>query len=174
MSEPFNDLVLPESPEDRYAVIEEQLRAVLSDEPEPVARLATAVSMLKEAFSPRFFWVGFYLVDPHREEELVVGPYQGSLGCLRISFARGVCGAAARSRQTQLVADVHQFPGHIACDARSQSEIVVPLIDPRGRLLGVLDVDSGQPAAFDATDQAALERICTFLAGSGRWPGNGN
>ena len=89
----------------------------------------------------------------------MVGPYQGSLGCLRIAFGRGVCGAAAQTGQTQLVEDVHAFPGHIACDGRSQSEIVVPVFDAKGQLIAVFDVDSDQPAAFDRIDQLWLERI---------------
>ncbi len=89
----------------------------------------------------------------------MVGPYQGTLGCLRIAFGRGVCGAAAATGQTQLVPDVHAFPGHIACDGRSQSEVVVPVFDAAGALIAVFDVDSDRPAAFDATDAAGIERI---------------
>ena len=89
----------------------------------------------------------------------MVGPYQGTLGCLRIAFGRGVCGTAAAKRQTQLVPDVHAFPGHIACDGRSQSEVVVPVFDADGGLIAVLDVDSDRPAAFDAIDVEGLERI---------------
>jgi GAF domain-containing protein len=103
------------------------------------------------------------VVDPDKPQELVVGPYQGSLGCLRIGFGKGVCGAAAASASTQRVDDVHAFPGHIACDARSRSEIVVPVFDAAGRLAAVLDIDSEQPAAFDAEDQAGLEAICQIL-----------
>ncbi|KAK0350055.1 hypothetical protein LTR94_030577, partial [Friedmanniomyces endolithicus] len=92
-------------------------------------------------------------------DELVVGPYQGTLGCLRIPFGRGVCGAAAKTRETQIVEDVHAFPGHIACDSRSASEIVVPVLDAAGGLIAVLDVDATETAAFDAVDAAALERL---------------
>src|SRR5262249_15347677 len=106
-----------------------------------------------------YFWAGFYLVDAQRPRELVVGPYQGTLGCLRIPFGRGVCGTAAATGETQLVPDVHAFPGHIACDSRSASEIVVPVRDAAGRLIAVFDVDSEQPAAFDAFDQGGLEAI---------------
>ena len=94
-----------------------------------------------------------------KPRELVVGPYQGTLGCLRIAFGRGVCGAAAATGQTQVVEDVNAFPDHIACDARSQSEIVVPVFDARGELIAVFDVDSDRPAAFDALDAQWLERI---------------
>jgi GAF domain-containing protein len=114
--------------------------------------------MLAASFD-HYFWTGFYVVDPDKREELVVGPYQGTLGCLRIAFGRGVCGTAARSRQTQVVADVHAFPDHIACDSRTQSEIVVPVVDAQGHLIAVFDVDSDRPAAFDDLDAQWLERI---------------
>jgi L-methionine (R)-S-oxide reductase len=123
-----------------------------------VARMATVASMLAATFE-HFFWTGFYLVDPDKREELVVGPYQGTLGCLRIAFGQGVCGAAARTRQTQVVDDVNAFPGHIACDSRSVSEIVVPVVDRQGRLIAVFDVDSETPAAFDGVDVEWLEGI---------------
>ena len=106
-----------------------------------------------------YFWTGFYVVDPDKREELVVGPYQGTLGCLRIAFGRGVCGTAARERKTQIVEDVEAFPGHIACDSRSQSEIVVPVVDADGRLLAVFDVDAEIVKAFDEVDAEWLERI---------------
>jgi GAF domain-containing protein len=120
--------------------------------------MATVASMLADSF-PVFFWTGFYVVDERKPEELVVGPYQGTLGCLRIPFGRGVCGAAAKTRQTQVVEDVHAFPGHIACDSRSASEIVVPVLDASGELIAVLDVDATETAAFDAVDAEALERL---------------
>ena len=142
----------------RYAEVEDEILAVLDGEPDRVARMATVASMLADAF-PAFFWTGFYVVDPAKGNELVVGPYQGTLGCLRIAFGRGVCGAAAETGQTQLVEDVHAFPGHIACDSRSQSEIVVPVKDAGGKLLAVFDVDSDRPAAFDTVDQAGIETI---------------
>jgi GAF domain-containing protein len=142
----------------RYAEVEEEILAVLEGEPNLTARMATVSSMLADAF-PAFFWTGFYVVDPDRQAELVVGPYQGTLGCLRIPFGRGVCGAAARDRATQVVEDVHAFPGHIACDSRSASEIVVPVIDGAGNLIAVFDVDATEKAAFDAIDAAALERL---------------
>jgi len=117
---------------------------------------------LSEAFEA-FFWTGFYRVDPHKPDELVVGPYQGSLGCLRIPFGKGVCGAAALHGETVIVADVHQFPGHIACDTRSNSEIVVPVFDATGALDAVLDIDSERFGAFDEADKVALEAICATL-----------
>ena len=142
----------------RYLEVEAEILAVLDGEPNRVARMATVASMLADAFEA-FFWTGFYVVDPDRAEELVVGPYQGTLGCLRIAFARGVCGAAARTGQTQIVEDVHAFPGHVACDARSRSEIVVPVFDPSGALIAVFDVDATETSAFDALDAKALERL---------------
>ncbi len=142
----------------RYAEVEEEILAVLEGEPNLTARMATVSSMLADAF-PAFFWTGFYVVDPDRSEELVVGPYQGTLGCLRIPFSRGVCGAAARERATQVIEDVHAFPGHIACDSRSASEIVVPVFDGAGSLIAVLDVDATTTGAFDAVDAEALERL---------------
>ncbi len=120
--------------------------------------MATVASMLAEAFD-RFFWTGFYVVDPRKRGELVVGPYQGTLGCLRIVFGRGVCGAAAIERRTVIVPDVDAFPGHIACDSRSRSEIVVPVFDGGGDLIAVFDVDSTELAAFDEVDAAGIERI---------------
>ncbi|MCS6627221.1 GAF domain-containing protein [Roseibacterium beibuensis] len=142
----------------RYAEVEAEILAVLDGEPNLTARMATVSSMLADAF-PTFFWTGFYVVDPDKRGELVVGPYQGTLGCLRIPFGRGVCGAAARDRATQVVEDVHAFPGHIACDSRSASEIVVPVIDRAGELIAVFDVDATETAAFDAIDAEALERL---------------
>lgn len=103
------------------------------------------------------------MVDEAKGDELVVGPYQGTLGCLRIPFGKGVCGAAAAKRETIIVPDVHAFPGHIACDSRSNSEIVTPVFDSAGALMGVLDVDSTQFDAFDAVDKAGLEAICGDL-----------
>ena len=149
----------------RYLELEEEIAAVLQGEPDRTARMATVASMLADAFE-QFFWTGFYVVDPTRERELVVGPYQGTLGCLRIGFDRGVCGAAARTGQTQVVEDVHAFPGHIACDSRSASEIVVPVFDSAGVLIAVLDVDATGKAAFDAEDARSLERLMARIFGA--------
>ena len=142
----------------RYAEAAKEIAAVLEGEPNIVARMATVSNILHHAFD-HYFWTGFYLVDPERPEELVIGPYQGSLGCLRIPFGKGVCGTAAAMRETQVVDDVHAFPGHIACDARSESEIVVPVYDAAGRLFAVFDVDSDRKGQFDETDRSALEAI---------------
>ena len=149
---------------DRYRQALEQISAVLDGEPDCTARMATVAAMLADPV-PQAFWIGFYVVDPARSEELVVGPYQGTLGCLRIPFSRGVCGAAARTRATQIVPDVHAFAGHIACDSRSNSEIVVPVIDASGELIAVLDLDSTAYAAFDEADAAGLEAIVQAVFG---------
>lgn len=158
MAEAFNEIVLPSAKAERYAAVAEEIAAVLEGETNVVAKMATVTSMLANSFDS-YFWTGFYVVDPAKEAELVVGPYQGTLGCMRIAFGRGVCGTAAAERKTQLVPDVHAFPGHIACDGRSASEIVVPVFDAAGELIAVFDVDSDRPAAFDAVDQDWLERI---------------
>ncbi len=151
----------PDRPADkaaRYAEVAEEIAAVLDGEPNLVARMSTVSALLADAFEP-FFWTGFYLVDPDKPCELVVGPYQGTLGCLRIAFGHGVCGAAAETGRTQIVADVHAFPGHIACDSRSNSEIVVPVHNAADELIAVFDVDSTAHGAFDETDALWLERI---------------
>src|SRR5215212_453331 len=118
MVEAFNEIVLPGAKAERYAAVAEEIASVLEGERNLTARMATVASMLAASFD-HYFWTGFYVVDPFKPEELVVGPYQGTLGCLRIPFGRGVCGTAAAMRATQVVADVHAFPGHIACDSRS-------------------------------------------------------
>ena len=145
-----------------YQEITRDILAVLDGEPNQVARMATCVSLLSGAFDS-WFWTGFYMVDEVKRsagvDELVVGPYNGTLGCLRIAFGRGVCGAAAATRTTQIVADVHAFPGHIACDSRSNSEIVVPVCDVDGHLIAVFDVDSERFDNFDEIDREALEKI---------------
>jgi L-methionine (R)-S-oxide reductase len=159
VAEAFNNRVLADDKAARYAELALEVAAVLDGEGDRTARMATVAAMLHQAFAPRFFWTGFYVVDPAKGEELVVGPYQGTLGCLRIAFGRGVCGTAAATGEVQLVPDVHAFPGHIACDGRSRSEIVLPVCDPEGRLIAVLDVDSAEPDAFDAVDAEGLGRI---------------
>lgn len=145
-----------------YQHVKGEILAVLDGEPNQVARMATCVCLLSEAF-PDWFWTGFYVVDVIKKrqdvDELVIGPYRGTLGCLRIAFGRGVCGAAAASRTTQIVPDVHAFPGHIACDSRSNSEIVVPVFDGDGELIAVFDVDSESLGAFDVQDRDGLEAI---------------
>lgn len=164
MAESFLPDTLPAAKTERYEAVAEEIAAVLEGEPNRVARMATVAAMLAAAF-PNFFWTGFYGVDPDRPGELVVGPYQGTLGCLRIAFGRGVCGAAAAKGATLIVPDVEAFPGHIACDSRSRSEIVVPVFDKAGTLMAVLDVDSVSPDDFDAADAAGLETIVKIAFG---------
>jgi L-methionine (R)-S-oxide reductase len=164
MAEPFNDTLLPAVKAERYGALAQEVAAVLEGERNVTARLATVAAMLAQAFE-HYFWAGFYLVDPAKADELVVGPYQGTLGCLRIAFGRGVCGVAAAERRTVIVPDVEAFPGHIACDSRSSSEIVVPVFGPGGALIGVFDVDSTELAAFDDTDAAGIERILSETFG---------
>jgi L-methionine (R)-S-oxide reductase len=149
-----------------YSEVGRRIRAVCDGEDDAVALMATVACELFHAFDD-FHWVGFYrVVAP---QLLKVGPYQGGHGCLVIPFARGVCGAAAREGRTQVVKDVDAFPGHIACAASTRSEIVVPVFDPGGALVAVLDVDSDLPAAFGADDAAALEAlVAEVFAGAGR------
>ncbi|MBS0384511.1 MAG: GAF domain-containing protein [Proteobacteria bacterium] len=156
-------VTLPADKARRYAALRAELAAVIAGEPNVTARYATASSLLAQAFPDRFFWTGFYVVDPTKPTELVVGPYQGSLGCLRIPFGKGVCGACAARRESIIVPDVHAFDGHIACDSRSNSEIVAPVFDRTGALAAVLDVDSTQIDAFDEIDRRGLEAICADL-----------
>ena len=145
---------------DRYAELVEQARGLLAGETDRIANAANFAALVYHGL-PDLNWAGFYLYDG---TELVVGPFQGKPACVRIALDRGVCGAAARQRRTQLVPDVHAFPGHIACDAASRSEIVVPLV-LEGQLIGVWDVDSPLPARFDQDDRAGMEALCeVFLA----------
>lgn len=136
-----------------------EIAAMLEGERDEVARMATVSSVLAGTFD-YFSWTGFYRMQ---NGELVVGPYQGIPGCLRISLDRGVCGAAARKGETLVVDDVRAFPGHIACDARSRSEIVVPVRDASARLTAVLDVDSEQVGAFCAADREGLEQMVALV-----------
>lgn len=143
---------------DLYEETRKDIHAVLEGEANLVARMATVSCLLAEAF-PENIWTGFYMVDTEQPDQLVVGPYQGTLGCLRIGWGKGVCGTAAATGETQLVQDVHQFEGHIACDSRSVSEIVVPVRDANGNLFAVLDIDNPDAGTFDETDREALERL---------------
>ncbi|KIL43866.1 GAF domain-containing protein [Jeotgalibacillus soli] len=144
--------------EEKYALLHKQLRALLDGETNQVANLSNASSLLNQ-FLDRVNWVGFYL---NVEEELVLGPFQGLPACVRIPFGKGVCGAAVQRKETMLVENVHQFPGHIACDAASRSEIVVPIIKD-DKIIGVLDIDSPELARFDRVDQEQLETFVHIL-----------
>jgi len=138
-----------------YKEVMKELDAILKGETHQILKMSTINCLLREAL-PYYFWTGFYLVH---EGELVVGPYQGTLGCLHISFDRGVCGAAAKTQKTQIVPDVHKFPGHIACDSKSRSEIVVPVFNTQKELIAVFDVDSTEKNSFDEIDEKYLEKI---------------
>ncbi|OLS53590.1 GAF domain-containing protein [Rhodovulum sulfidophilum] len=139
-----------------YDALSQTLAALTEGETDPVALMATMACELHHA-DDRFDWTGFY--RNVGAEMLKIGPYQGGHGCLTIPFSRGVCGAAARSGEVQIVEDVLAFPGHIACSSTTRSEIVLPVHDGTGALLGVLDIDSNRPAAFDATDAEGLARL---------------
>ena len=151
----------------RYEAFLPQLRTLLEGETDWVSILANTSAALKEAFG--FFWVGFYIVRPGASEDnkLVLGPFQGSVACFRIRKGRGVCGTAWVQQTTQVVPDVDQFPGHIACSSLSRSEIVVPICRD-GKVLGVLDIDSDELNTFDKVDQRYLEQVCDLLAGLAR------
>ena len=142
----------------RYASVRKEVLAVVEGETNLIAKMASVTRLLHNAFND-FSWTGFYVVDPASKQELVIGPYQGTLGCLRIPFGQGVCGAAADKGEVQIIKDVHAFPGHIACDARSNSEIVVPVKGARVQLIAVLDIDSERFGAFDEVDARELQSI---------------
>ncbi|MCJ8159434.1 GAF domain-containing protein [Sphingomonas sp. LaA6.9] len=135
------------------------LDALTAGEPDAIANMANAAALIWE-YLPDLNWSGFYRMVG---DELVLGPFQGKAACIRIALGSGVCGTAAATRETQLVADVHAFPGHIACDAASASELVVPIVHD-GRLIGVLDLDSPSPGRFDAEDAAGCEALVRLLA----------
>ena len=141
-----------------FAELRQQLAGLLEGERDGLANCANMTALLYHAL-PELNWLGFYLL---RNDELILGPFQGKVACVRIAMGKGVCGTAAQRRETLIVADVHEFPGHIACDAASASEIVVPLVQA-GRLLGVLDLDSPRLNRFDRDDAAALESLVEVL-----------
>ncbi|OCA91399.1 histidine kinase [Bacillus sp. FJAT-27225] len=155
----FNVEMYKGTREENYNLVIKQLKSLLEGEDNVIANLSNASSLLNQ-FLDRINWVGFYLVDG--ENELVLGPFQGLPACVRIPFGKGVCGTSAAKLETIRVEDVHAFPGHIACDAASQSEIVVPLIKD-GKLLGVLDIDSPETNRFDELDQEKLEEFVAVL-----------
>ncbi|MBH0159754.1 MULTISPECIES: GAF domain-containing protein [Fictibacillus] len=143
-----------------YSLLLKQLSALLEGETNATANLANASALLNQ-FLDRVNWVGFYTLEVETNQ-LVLGPFQGLPACVRIPLGRGVCGTSAQNQETLVVKDVHEFPGHIACDAASQSEIVVPLVKD-GQLLGVLDIDSPEKERFDEIDQENLEKFCEVL-----------
>jgi L-methionine (R)-S-oxide reductase len=155
----------PASPKPQlYREIARATETLIADEPDALANLCNASALLYHSL-PAVNWAGFYLL---RGSELVLGPFQGRPACIRIPLGRGVCGTAAARRETIVVPDVHAFPGHIACDPASRSEIVVPLIS-EGEVVGVLDVDAPEPGRFDDQDRAGLESFAESLVGRVRW-----
>ena len=151
-------LVTGESKATRYQSLAQQLQSLLAGEPDPIARMANTAAALQQSFS--WLWVGFYRVQ---NNELVLGPFQGPIACTRIAYGRGVCGSAWAQNQTLVVEDVDAFPGHIACSSASRSEVVVPLHDAQGQVIGVLDVDSNELAAFDQDDARGLEHLMRIM-----------
>ena len=150
-------IISGETKQERYEALLLQIKAVIEDEPDLIANMANVAAMLHETFG--FWWTGFYRVEG---EELVLGPFQGPMACTRIKKGRGVCGTAWAEAQTQVVPDVDQFPGHIACSSASRSEIVVPIFQ-EGEVIAVLDIDSAQLGTFDQTDRRYLEQVVEML-----------
>ena len=150
-------IISGETKQERYEALLPQIKAVIEDEPDLIANMANVAAMLHETFG--FWWTGFYRVEG---EELVLGPFQGPMACTRIKKGRGVCGTAWAEAQTQVVPDVNQFPGHIACSSASRSEIVVPIFK-EGEVIAVLDIDSAQLGTFDQTDRRYLEQVVKML-----------
>lgn len=147
-----------------YDELDAQTKAVLEGIDDPVAAMATISALIHNSMG--HLWTGFYrVVEPGRL--LRVGPYQGTLGCMEIEFGKGVCGTAAAERRTVIVEDVHAFPGHITCDARSRSEIVVPVFGKDKELIAVLDIDSEEPGAFGEEDREGLERLMAWFTRAG-------
>lgn len=157
----YIEVAYPQEKQAFYALLLEQLKLYTENENDPTAILANASAVLAAALE-EINWVGFYMVQG---EELVLAPFQGKPAVSRIAYGKGVCGAGWAEKRTQLVADVHCFPGHIACDCNSNAEIVVPLLDAAGEVLGVLDIDSPKQARFDGEDLDGLEAAAAFLAG---------
>ncbi|MGL1887956.1 MAG: GAF domain-containing protein [Reichenbachiella sp.] len=143
---------------EKYERLLPQIAALISDEPDQIANMANVAAALKQTFG--FFWVGFYFV---KEDQLVLGPFQGPIACTRINKGKGVCGSSWAEAKTLIVPNVDEFPGHIACSGDSKSEIVVPIIR-EGQVIGILDVDSDQLGDFDQVDQVYLEQLCQTLA----------
>ena len=143
----------------KYELLAQQLQALIEGEPDLIANLSNASAAINEALG-NINWAGFYLV---KDGMLVLGPFQGKPACIRIPFGKGVCGTAAQKTQTQLVKDVQEFPGHIACDSASRSEIVIPIHDKNGAVAAVIDIDSPYQARFDEADQRGLELCANVL-----------
>ena len=150
---------------EKYQLLVEQIKALIEGERDAVAVMANVAAAIHEAMG--FWWTGFYRVVPKAgvdANELVLGPFQGPVACMHIAFGRGVCGTAWQRRETIVVPDVEQFPGHIACSSLSRSEIVVPVISEAGEVVAVLDIDSKELATFDDVDRQYLETVCSMIA----------
>ena len=143
----------------RYQRLYKQLKELFKEQQNPVARMATVAALLHHKID-YYFWTGFYLLD---QGKLIVGPYQGPVACIKLKKDTGVCWAGINTEKAVIVPDVHQFPDHIACDSRSSSEIVLPIRDPEGRIVGVLDVDSRELDSFDEVDAEELEQILSLI-----------
>lgn len=155
----FNVEMYQGKKEKNYELVQKQLLALIEDETNRIANLSNAAALLNQ-FLDEINWVGFYLYE---EDQLILGPFQGLPACVRIPMGKGVCGTSAATEKTLRIEDVHQFPGHIACDAASRSEIVIPLMKD-GKLLGVLDIDSPVTDRFDEMDQQGLEKFAEILS----------
>ncbi|HEX2924748.1 MAG TPA: GAF domain-containing protein [Ruminiclostridium sp.] len=159
-----DNYIYPSDKEGMYKLLASQMKSILEGEQNIVANLSNASALLKDALGG-INWVGFYLVE---KDELVLGPFQGKVACVRIGIGKGVCGTAVKENTTQMVEDVHNFPGHIACDSASNSELVIPLRSG-GKVVGVLDIDSPTIGRFDKSDAAELEKIARIIAESCKW-----
>lgn len=155
------DLIINQtlSKKEKYEQLVPQIKALLTGETDEIANMANVAAALKTCFN--FFWVGFYIV---KQNELVLGPFQGPVACTRIQLGKGVCGTSWKQKETLIVPNVDEFPGHIACSAFSKSEIVLPLFNQNKEVLGVLDVDSEELNTFDAIDEQYLTQIIALLA----------
>lgn len=158
------DSVYPEDKKEMYELLKKQMEMILEGETDVIANLSNASALLNEALTD-INWVGFYLM---KQGKLILGPFQGKLACIHIPLGRGVCGTAAESRKLQLVKDVHSFPGHIACDSASNSEVVVPMIKD-DKVIGVLDIDSPSLSRFDETDADYLQQITEMIVMGCDW-----
>ena len=142
----------------KYEELIPQIKALIEDESDLMANLANTAAAIKQSFN--YFWVGFYLV---KDDQLVLGPFQGPIACTRINMGKGVCGTVWQEKQTLIVPDVNEFPGHIACNSQSKSEIVLPGIDENGKVIFVLDIDSDKLNDLDGTDKYYLEKVVSWL-----------
>lgn len=156
--------IYPEDKIEMYELLLKQMEMILEGETDVIANLSNVSAMLGEAL-PKINWAGFYLM---KEGKLILGPFQGKLACIHIPLGRGVCGTAAATKEVQLVKNVHEFPGHIACDSASNSEVVIPMILD-GKVLGVLDIDSAELERFDETDATYLQKIAELVVRGCDW-----